>query len=284
MVITFFETGGEKDAFINTFPWEKCDMGKGLKGVWACSQAQALLVDAGVGGVASCASLMGLVLGTGLDFQNAYWLLAGLGGTPSGKMPLGGVVLGSKVVDGDMACQFDQRDVPESWTNGVVPFGSTEPFGKGSFQWDALGSHRPVYHLEGSLLDWAVASVQHLKAIPIQTGGILSMSRLWHGQQLERWACQWMQHIGNTELLASSMEDIGALQALHVLAQWGKVDANRALVLRAIGNLTAPPKGEKALAHLLDAHGNFRFPNAPLALKHLACVGDVLLKGLCQKD
>ena len=69
-------------------------------------------------------------------------------------------------------------------------------------------------------------------------GDQLAAMTYWHGEKLNRWANQWTKYWtgGKGNFVTSAMEDTGTLQSLSFLAQDGRVDLDRVLVLRTASN------------------------------------------------
>ena len=283
VVVTFFEAGGEPEAFLGLSTWESCGKIAQSHPLWIDRTHAYLLFNAGVGNISSAAAMMALVLNSPFDFTQASWLLAGLAGGPSHLAPLGALVLAEKVVDGDLAFEFDLRDSPPTWPIGILPLGARTPYGPTVLNRDKLQASQGVYNLQSAQLRQATDCLRAAQwphpAPPILTGGLLSSSRFWHGSHLQNWATQWVEHFGNTTFLASSMEETGVLHALTLLHQQEKVAASPPLVLRAISNATAAPEDQTAVDHLLQKDGTFHFPAHFLALKHLKHAGKLLLYG-----
>jgi len=62
---------------------------------------------------------------------------------------------------------------------------------------------------------------------------------------MDAWANAWVSYYteGKGNFAVTGMEDTGTLQSLKFLAQAGKVDWNRILVLRTVSNYDQPPPG-----------------------------------------
>jgi len=79
--------------------------------------------------------------------------------------------------------------------------------------------------------------------------------------------------------MISGMEDTGTLQALTFLAQAGRVDFNRVLVLRTVSNYDREPQGTTAaesLKTLVSGNYSAYFP----ALEAAEIVGDRIVREL----
>ena len=69
-------------------------------------------------------------------------------------------------------------------------------------------------------------------------GDTLSAATYWHGKLLNRWANDWVSYhtAGQGNYVTTAMEDTGTLRALTNLANAGRVDRERVLVLRTASN------------------------------------------------
>jgi len=78
----------------------------------------------------------------------------------------------------------------------------------------------------------------------VAVGDEISSSTYWHGKLLDAWATDWMRYFtgGKGEFATTAMEDTGTLQSLDFLANAGRVDLKRVLVLRAVSNFDRQPR------------------------------------------
>src|SRR5262249_15722529 len=85
-------------------------------------------------------------------------------------------------------------------------------------------------------------------------GDDLSASTFWHGKLMDEWANRWVSYstAGQGNFVATAMEDTGTLQWLTFLANAGKVDINRVLVLRTISNYDQQRPGISASESLAE--------------------------------
>ena len=109
----------------------------------------------------------------------------------------------------------------------------------------------------------------------------MSSSTFWHGSKLDEWANEWTRYYtgGKGNFMIAGMEDTGTLQALTFLAQAGRVDLNRVLVLRTVSNYDREPQGTSAAESLKTmVTGNYSayFP----ALEAAELVGDRVVQEL----
>ena len=88
----------------------------------------------------------------------------------------------------------------------------------------------------------------------VTLGDEISSSTYWHGKLSDAWATEWVSYFtgGKGQFVTTAMEDTGTLQSLKYLAQAGRVDWQRILVLRTVSNFDQQPRGMTAaesLAH-----------------------------------
>ena len=85
-----------------------------------------------------------------------------------------------------------------------------------------------------------------LKPPFVTRGDTLSSSTFWHGTRMDAWANEWTRYYtgGKGNYMISAMEDSGTMQALTFLAQAGRVDLNRVLVLRTVSNYDREAPGD----------------------------------------
>ena len=83
-------------------------------------------------------------------------------------------------------------------------------------------------------------------------GDEISSSTYWHGKLMDEWAAEWMRYFtgGKGEFATTAMEDTGTLQSLEFLANAGRVDLKRVLVLRTVSNFDRQPRGLTAAESL----------------------------------
>jgi purine nucleoside permease len=172
------------------------------------------------------------------------------------------------VVDGDLGYEIDAREMPADWSTGYIPLRKTHPF-----ELPAAPPDGQLYALNTRIADWAwnltrntpLADSDRLKEVrglfdgaPAQQppsvilGDEISSSTYWHGKLFDAWAAEWMRYFtdGKGQFATTAMEDTGTLQSLRGLANAGRVDWNRILVLRAVSNFDQQPRGMGAAESL----------------------------------
>jgi len=223
-----------------------------------------MAVLTGQGTAHAATTIMALGLDPRFDLSHAYWLVAGIAGGSPDRVSLGSAVWARWVVDGDLGYEIDAREIPPDWPTGYLPLRKARPF-----EAPAAPLEGQVYALNRGLAEWAfnltrstpLADSEHLKEIranfdgaaaqrpPFVTmGDELSSSTYWHGKLFDAWAAEWVPYFtnGQGEFATTAMEDTGTLQSLQFLADAGKVDWHRILVLRTVSNFDRQPRGMTA--------------------------------------
>jgi purine nucleoside permease len=232
------------------------------------SGEMAILTGQGTAHAAS--TIMALGLDPRFDLTHAYWLVAGIAGGSPDRISLGSAAWARWVVDGDLGYEIDPREIPSDWTTGYVPLRKPKPFDPPAAPLDGQ-----VYALNAPLAEWAfdltrttpLADTDRLKEIrsrfdgaaaqrpPFVTmGDEISSSTYWHGKILDAWATEWVPYFtgGKGVFATTAMEDTGTLQSLQFLANAGRVDMNRVLVLRTVSNFDRQPRGMSAAESLAN--------------------------------
>ena len=229
-----------------------------------------MAVLTGQGTANAAATIMAVGLDPRFDLSHAYWIIAGIAGGNPDRVSLGSAVWARWVVDGDLGYEIDAREIPSDWTTGYVPLRKTRPFEKPVTPVDGQ-----VYELNSGLTEWAfhltsdtpLADSDLLKEVRgqfdgvaaqrppfVTTGDEISSSTYWHGKLSDDWATEWVSYFtgGQGQFFTTAMEDTGTLQSLKNLANAGRVDWRRIMVLRTVSNFDRQPRGMSAaqsLAH-----------------------------------
>ena len=231
----------------------------------------------GVGTAKAAASVMAVGLDPRFDLSKAYWIVAGIGGGDPHDVSLGSAVWAEHVVDGDLAYEIDARQIPEKWSTGFVPLRRGEPY-----ELPVDNGYGESYTLNAGLVGWALALTKDLplgdsdkiqqartrfvgfpnalKPPFVTSGDDLSSSTFWHGSKMEDWANAWTRYYtgGKGNYMVTAMEDSGTMQALTFLANAGRVDLRRVLVLRTVSNYDREaPGGDVAESLQSMVAGNY---------------------------
>jgi purine nucleoside permease len=219
-----------------------------------------MAVLTGAGTAHAAATVMAVGLDPRFDFSHAYWLVAGIAGGCPDRVSLGSALWAGWILDGDLAYEIDAREIPPDWSTGYLPLGKAKPF-----EQPAEPRAGQVYTLNPGLVQWAfnltrgtrLDDSEKLKQIRagfdgaaaqrppfVGIGDEVSSSTYWHGRLMDAWATEWMRYFsgGKGEFATTAMEDTGTLQSLEFLANAGRIDRNRILVLRTVSNFDRQPR------------------------------------------
>lgn len=230
------------------------------------------------GTTSRCAvQIMALAADPRFDLRSTYFIMDGIAGGDPKEVSLGSAVWVGTTVDNNPAFEIDSREIPASWPYGLVALGATEP-GKGSKDVDSVpaagasesgtgGVGTVAFKLNPALVAWAynltkdvaLPNNEAMKAFgarfrdnpkaqmppAVQIGDSIAGDRFFHGALMTKWAEDWVRIYtrGKGTLAVSDCEDAGAGLAFQRLAQMGKVDFNRLLILRTVCNFIVPATG-----------------------------------------
>ncbi|HKF49367.1 MAG TPA: purine nucleoside permease [Terracidiphilus sp.] len=275
VVVTMFEVGADTgDAPGELQYWVERDhldhvysLPAGYHSVRMNSSGE-MAVLTGQGTAHAAATVMALGLDPRFDLTHAYWIIAGIAGGSPDRISLGSAAWARRVVDGDLGYEVDAREMPTEWKTGYLPLRKTKPFEE-----PAAPLEGQVYELNAALAEWAFGLTRSIaladsdklrEAREAFDGGIaqkppfvtmgdeISASTYWHGDLLDAWATEWMRYFtgGKGEFFTAAMEDAGTLQSLRFLANAGRADWSRILVLRTVSNYDRQPRGVSAAESL----------------------------------
>ncbi|MGA8670745.1 MAG: purine nucleoside permease [Terracidiphilus sp.] len=223
-----------------------------------------MAVLTGQGTAHAAATIMALGLDPRFDLTHAYWLIAGIAGGSPDRISLGSAAWARWVVDGDLGYEIDAREIPPDWPTGYIPLRKTRPYEPPSTPLEGQ-----VYALNPTLTQWAfnftrstpLADSDKLKQIRsefegaaaqrppfVMLGDEISSSTYWHGKLYDAWATEWVSYFtgGQGHFVTTAMEDTGTLLSLKNLANAGRIDWQRILVLRTVSNYDQQPHGMSA--------------------------------------
>jgi purine nucleoside permease len=275
VVVTMFEVGEDTgDAPGELQYWVERDhldrvypLAAGYHAVRMNDQGE-MAVLTGQGTAHAASTIMALGLDPRFDLTHAYWIVAGIAGGSPERVSLGSAAWARWVVDGDLGYEIDAREMPKDWPTGYIPLRKTKPFEAPSAPLEGQ-----VYELNAGLADWAfqltkdthLADSDRLKEVRrefdgaaanrapfVAMGDEVTGSRYWHGKLSDEWAAEWMRYFsgGKGEFATTAMEDTGTLQSLRFLANAGRVDWKRIVVLRTVSNYDQQPRGLSAAESL----------------------------------
>jgi purine nucleoside permease len=256
-----------------------------------------MAVLTGQGTAHAAATIMALGLDPRFDLSKAYWLIAGIAGGSPDRVSLGSAAWARWVVDGDLGYEIDAREMPADWPTGYIPLRKTRPFEPPAAPLDGQ-----MYALNAELTNWAfhltrstpLTDSDRLREVrshfdgaaarnppAVILGDEVSGSTYWHGKLSDAWAAGWVRYFtdGKGQFATTAMEDTGTLQSLRGLANAGRVDWNRILVLRTVSNYDQQPRGMSAAESL--SHQRIGTYSAYLpALQSAYQVGHVVVREL----
>jgi purine nucleoside permease len=224
------------------------------------NDAGELAIVTGAGTANAAATVMALGLDPRFDLSHAYWIIAGIAGGSPDRISIGSAAWARWVVDGDLGYEIDGREIPASWSTGMLPLGKEAPY-----QQPVELRSGQLFALNPALAQWAYNYTRNLalddtdalrqarahfdgKAaqLPpfVTVGDEVSSSTFWHGKLMDAWATRWLDYFtaGKGTFVTTAMEDTGTLRSLEYLAKAQRVDANRVLVLRTVSNYDRQPR------------------------------------------
>ena len=233
----------------------------------------------GEGAERGAASIMALGSDPRFDFSKAYWLVAGIAGVDPNAASVGSAAWANWVVNADLGFEIDARDMPSSWTTGIVPCGRPTPYAAPAPARDSMHG-QSAYELDAGLVEWAYhltaatpladdAALRSIRArysryanatrAPfVLRGDTLAGDRFWIGASMNAWAQRWVSYWtgGRGTFVTTAEEDAGIMQSLTFLAQAGRVDLRRVLVLRTASDYAVPGDGGDAATLLAEDAGH----------------------------
>jgi len=255
----------------------------------------------GVGTAKAAASVMALGLDPRFDLSKAYWLVAGIGGGDPADVSLGSAVWADHVIDGDLAYEIDAREIPGDWPTGMIPLRKATPYEQ-PVRRELEGE---IYTLNPDLVGWAFrltmstplldteamrtardrySDFPNARKAPFVTrGDTISSSTFWHGEKMDEWANAWTKYFtgGKGNYMIAAMEDTGTMQSLTLLANAGKVDLKRVLVLRTVSNFDRQSSESSAIESLKGMVAGSYSAFAP-AIEAAELVGDKVVRYLVE--
>lgn len=271
VIVTTFELGadtgdapGEFQYWVERLPLpETLAFPQGYRQLRFNAARGVLGIVTGEGAERGAASIMALGSDPRFDLSKTYWIVAGIAGTDPNAASVGSAAWANWVVNGDLGFEIDARDAPPSWTTGIVPFDRTTPFAPPAPARESMHGQL-AYELDANLVNWAyhrtaaipLADDAALRAIRapyarypnatrppfVLRGDTLSGDRFWIGASMNAWAEHWVSYstAGHGTFVMTAEEDAGIMQSLTFLAQAGRVDLHRVLVLRTASDYAMP--------------------------------------------
>jgi purine nucleoside permease len=235
---------------------------------------------------------MALGLYPGLDLAKAYFLIAGIAGTPPYMATLGSVSWADWVVDADAAATIHPADLPDGWPFTRFRKFCPQPWcedswGVGAVRLNAaLVKRAAALSAATPLLDSEKARAyagrytgnepaRHAPSVLICSS--LAGATYWHGPRLSDWARWWVDRwtSGSGRYCMTDEEDFAIVTTLERLSSIGKVDRQRVLVLRGASNFDQPQPGQPAVESLQSRADNDGYR---LAIDNVWRVGTVFVQ------
>jgi purine nucleoside permease len=217
------------------------------------------------------------------DLAKTYWLIDGIAGLDPAVGSIGSAAWAENVVNGDAMREIDDRELPAGWPFGLFAIGTKAPNelpGVTPEQGGGWGGEQPVYSmnrpLNAGLARWAQAVSKDV-VIPdspalaafrrrytnypaaqlppsVIIGDALGSMRYWHGQSRTEWARGWVKlwTKGKGTFATTSMEAQTYADVLAHMAEEGRVDFSRVMVLRTGANYCLPPPGTPIMETMGD--------------------------------
>lgn len=210
----------------------------------------------GMGKVASSSSMQAILLNSHFDFDTAYFVLSGVGGTPPNKGTIADVTWGSWLIDYDLG----HRWAPEEGEPGAPVFMPRKGY-----------ENIRLYQLNKELVQWAYNLTSKVKLIDspsaqayrmrysdpqarrspkVLVGTHMTGDTFFHGPGLSKEAQFISELYGADDYISTEMEAAAITQVISRL-----YGTNRILSLRGSVNFDQGHKNESTLDHLDPAPG-----------------------------
>ena len=216
-----------------------------------------------------------LTLSTAFDLTKTYFLVAGIGGINPKVATLGSVTFAKYAVQVALQYEFDAREIPENFTTGYVPLGSTAPT---EYPQSIYGTE--VFELNANLRDIAIelaksatlndsadaiayranyattnayavgAQGPSVVACDVATSDVYYSGTLL-GEAFENTTKLFTN--GSGVYCNTAQEDNATLEGLLRAALSKLVDFSRIIVMRTASDFDRPYQGEEAITNLFYA-------------------------------
>ena len=253
----------------------------------------------GKGAISAAISTTTLLLSPLFDFRHTYFILSGIGRINPRIGSIGSVTFARFVVQPSLQYEIDAREIPENFTTGYVPLGSTEPGmypsevqGTEVFELndalrsivvgyartadledsDEARSYRESYANKSYLSYGNAVSVPAVLECDVATSDAFVDGHLL-GEAWENYTA--LVTDGQGVYCATSHEDSAVLEALLRADLVGLVEFARVVVMRAGGDYDRPPAGMSVVESLFRKDVGY-----PLALRNMYLTGVQVVKGI----
>jgi purine nucleoside permease len=221
------------------------------------------LIITGAGAENASSTIMALGLNNNLDLKNTYFIIAGIAGTSPKVCTIGSAIWTEWVINADMCCEIDTREMPSNWKFSRFRLGCNEPWcsegwtaGTEVFRLDSALTKKAYYLTKNvTLLDSPDAqnirnrfpenSAARMKPF-ITLGDNIAGSTYLYGKNLSEWAEWWVKKWTNDKgtYYVANMDDSGTLTAFARLSGAKIISYNRILLLRTASDFDQQPPGK----------------------------------------
>ncbi|KAH9829663.1 purine nucleoside permease [Rhodofomes roseus] len=237
----------------------------------------------GEGEINAATTIASLVVSPHFNLTQTYFMIAGIGGVSPEVATLGSVTFARFAVQVALQDEFDAREIPENFSTGYVPFGTTAPgqyptsiYGTEVFEVNAALRDRAIELASTATLndtDAAAAYRANYAADPEYAAGasgptivpcdVATADVYYSGILLSEAFANTTTLLtnGTGKYCSSAQEDNASLEAFLRAAMHHLVDFARIIVMRTGSDFDRQYPGETATQHLLYDHQNGHIPS-----------------------
>ncbi|WP_367159249.1 purine nucleoside permease [Kozakia baliensis] len=264
---------------------------------------QVLGIASGEGPEHMASAITALTLDPRFDLHHAYFVLAGIAGVDPNFGTIGAAVWAPRVINGGLSHLIDPREIPKDWPDGFTPVQGSRPDETPRPPLHSLSGDME-YTLNPALTNWAYKLTQSVslpdskplreiraryrnypnaqKPPRVMLGDTISGETFWVGAKMNQWAERWVRYWTDNQgtMATTAEEDVAFCQALALQAKAGRVDPNRALILRTTSNFDMPPDSESAAKFLADEASETGYSAFVPSLNAAYTVGSIVVREL----
>ncbi|AOX15990.1 purine nucleoside permease [Kozakia baliensis] len=264
---------------------------------------QVLGIVSGEGPEHMASAITALTLDPRFDLHHAYFVLAGIAGVDPNFGTIGAAVWAPRVINGGLSHLIDPREIPKDWPDGFTPVQGSRPDETPRPPLHSLSGDME-YTLNPALTNWAYKLTQSVslpdskplreiraryknypnaqKPPRVMLGDTISSETFWVGAKMNQWAERWVRYWTDNQgtMATTAEEDVAFCQALALQAKAGRVDPNRALILRTTSNFDMPPDSESAAKFLADEASETGYSAFVPSLNAAYTVGSIVVREL----
>ncbi|MCJ1354808.1 MAG: hypothetical protein MMC33_004798 [Icmadophila ericetorum] len=249
----------------------------------------------------AASSITALAYSPLFNLTKTYFLIAGIAGINPKVATLGSVAFARYAIEVELQYEFDAREIPDNFTTGYVPLGSTSPdeypqsiYGTEVFEVNqALQKLAIGFASAAKLVDNAAsksyranyastpaykagASPPSVLACDVATSDVYWSGKLL-GEAFENTTTLFTN--GSGVYCTTAQEDNGTLEALLRATLNNKTDFSRIMVMRTASDFDRPFAGEADTENLFYANqGGF-----PISLTNLELAGVKVVEGILKE-